>query len=394
MTPAALRILQVHNRYRQPGGEDAVVASEAELLRRAGHEVIDYHVSNPDGAAGAAANLALSPWNPLSARAMRDTVRARRVDVAHVHNTWFSLSPAVISTLHRANVPVVMTLHNYRLVCVNGLLFRDGKPCRDCVGRSPLPGVQHRCYHDSTVSSAAAATTIAFNRARGTWVKGVDRFIAPSHGLRDTLVESGLPADRVVVRPHMVANLGPRTDPPSSSSTVLYAGRISQEKGLDILLEAWARARPRTLELVVAGDGPLRLELESRGIDGVRFKGWLPAEEIRALMLSSRALVFPSVCFESFGATIVEAMSAGLPVLASAHGAPAEIVGQVGAEWLAAPGDVASWAERLERLGADVAIDAAGARGREIYASQYAPEQGIASLVDVYQEAIDAAGHR
>jgi glycosyltransferase involved in cell wall biosynthesis len=389
-----LRILQVHNRYRQLGGEDGVVAAEADLLRQYGHEVIEHFVSNPSGGIGAAATLAMAPWNPASARSIRDAVRACAPDVAHVHNTWFSLSPSVLNALHRANVAVVMTLHNYRLVCVNANVFRDGRPCQDCVGHSPWAGVRHRCYHDSTASSAAAAVTISFNRARGTWVNSVDRFITPSRGLRDAVVAGGIPAERVIVRPHAVSDVGPRSQPPSSSSTVLYAGRLSDEKGVEVALDAWARARPRNLELVVVGDGPLRTELERRALDGVRFTGWLPHEEVRGLMFASRALLFPSVCFEVFPLTLVEAMSAGLPVIASAHGGSAEIVGPVGPEWLAAPGDVQSWVERFQLLADDDALDSAGAHGREIYAAQYAPDRGMASLGDVYRAAIDAESRR
>jgi len=389
-----LRILQVHNRYREPGGEDGVVASEAALLRQNGHEVIEHAVTNTSSGAGAAANLALAPWNPASARAIRRAALEHAPDVAHVHNTWFTLSPSVLGALQRSNIPVVMTLHNYRLVCVNALVFRDGRPCQDCVGRSPWPGVRHRCYRGSAVQSAAAAVTISFNRARGTWVDAVDRFIAPSRGLRDTLVKGGLPADRFIVRPHAVADAGPRTGSPSSSSTVLCVGRVSDEKGVDVLLEAWARARPRALELVVVGDGPRREDLERRAIEGVRFTGWLPHDEVRALMLGSRALVFPSVCFEVFPMTLVEAMAAGLPVIASAHGGSAEIVGQIGPEWLAEPGRVESWVERLANLADDDALDAAGACARAIYSSQYAPERGVASLIDAYQAAIDSRSRR
>jgi glycosyltransferase involved in cell wall biosynthesis len=389
-----LRILQIHNRYRQLGGEDGVVASEAELLRRNGHEVIEHFVSNPNGGASAAASLAMAPWNPMSARTIRRVVLDVAPDVAHVHNTWFTLSPSVIAALHRSNVPIVMTLHNYRMVCVNALVFRDGHPCTDCVGRSPLPGVRHRCYRQSALQSAVAAATLSFNRARGTWVNSVDRFIAPSRGLRDTLVAGGLPADRFIVRPHAVADAGPRTRPPSSSNTVLCVGRVSDEKGVDVLLDAWARARPTGLELVVVGDGPMREELERRSIDGVRFTGWLPAEEVRELMLGARALVFPSVCFEVFPMTLVEAMSSGLPVIASAHGGSAEIVGQIGPQWLAEPGRAEAWAERLALLSDDAALDIAGERARDVYASQYAPERGVGSLVDAYQAAIDSGSRR
>ena len=212
-----MRILQVHNRYRQLGGEDGVVASEADLLRHNGHEVVEHFVSNASSGAGAAAGLAVAPWNPVSARAVRRAVAEHAPDVAHVHNTWFTLSPSVLGALHRSKVPVVMTLHNYRLVCVNALVFRDGHPCTDCVGRSPWPGVRHRCYRDSAPQSAVAAATLSFNRARGTWVDAVDRYIAPSRGLRDTLIAGGLPAERFIVRPHAVADPGPRIRPPSSS---------------------------------------------------------------------------------------------------------------------------------------------------------------------------------
>ena len=388
-----MRILQVHNRYRQLGGEDGVVAAEAALLRANGHEVTEHFASNPDGAA-AAANLAVAPWNPVSARTMRTAIREHAPDVAHVHNTWFTLSPSVLGALHRSKIPVVMTLHNYRLVCVNALVFRDGKPCTDCVGRSPLPGIRHRCYRDSAVQSAAAAATLSFNRARGTWVNAVDRFIAPSHGLRDTLVAGGLPPERLIVRPHSVADAGARTQPPSGSSTVLCVGRVSDEKGVDVLLEAWERAQPQGLELVIVGDGPRREDLERRAIPGVRFAGWLAHEEVRDLMLGSRALVFPSVCFEVFPMTLVEAMSAGLPAIASAHGGSAEIVGQVGAEWLASPGQVDAWADRLAMLSDAAALDRAGGRAREIYLSQYAPERGVGSLLDAYQAAIDSGSRR
>jgi len=338
--------------------------------------------------------LAVAPWNPVSARAVRRAVAEHAPDVAHVHNTWFTLSPSVLGALHRSMVPVVMTLHNYRLVCVNALVFRDGHPCTDCVGRSPWPGVRHRCYRDSAPQSAVAAATLSFNRARGTWVDAVDRYIAPSRGLRDTLIAGGLPAERFIVRPHAVADPGPRIRRPSSSATVLCVGRVSEEKGVDVLLEAWARARPPGIELVVVGDGPRREALEHRAIDGVRFTGWLPHDDVRALMLGSRALVFPSVCFEVFPMTLVEAMAAGLPVIASAHGGSAEIVGPIGPEWLAEPGRPQSWAERLEHLADDDALDAAGACARDLYASQYAPERGIGSLIDAYQAAIDAGSRR
>ena len=175
---------------------------------------------------------------------------------------------------------------------------------------------------------------------------------------------------------------------------MLYVGRVSQEKGLAVLLDAWATARPAGSSWSSRATDRSAATLERRGIEGVRFAGWVPSESIRALMQTAAALAFPSLCYEVFPATIVEAMCAGLPVVASAHGGPAEIVGAIGTEWLAAPGDVAAWAARLEQLATDDGLDAAGARGREIYEAEYAPERGVTSLLDVYRDAMESAGRR
>ena len=266
-----MRVLQLHNRYREAGGEDSVVRDETRLLRAAGHEVIEHHVSNPSGGLATAGTLVLSPSNPLSARAVKRIVASQHPDVAHIHNTWYSLSPSVVQALKQSGVPVVMTLHNYRLFCANALLFRDGRPCEDCVGTHPWRGVQHRCYRDSFVASALAASTIAVARARRTWSTGVDRFVAPSWFLREKLVAGGIPAETITVKPHGVDDPGARTTPPSSSRSVLFVGRLSQEKGADTLLDAWAARGASRLELVLVGDGPLRERLEARAVEGVRF---------------------------------------------------------------------------------------------------------------------------
>ncbi len=379
-----MRILQLHNRYREAGGEDSVVRDETRLLRAAGHEVIEHHVSNPTGALATAGALALSPSNPLSARAVKRVVAAQRPDVAHIHNTWYSLSPSVVQALKHTGVPVVMTLHNYRLLCANALLFRDGRPCEDCVGTHPWRGVQHRCYRDSAVASAFAASTIAIARARRTWATGVDRFVAPSWFLREKLVAGGIPAERITVKPHGVDDPGPRIALPSSSRSVLFVGRLSHEKGADTLLDAWAARGPSRLELVLLGDGPRRRLLEARGIEGVRFAGWQSSAEVTRLLLDARALVFPSVCYENLPRAVIEAMAAGLPVLASNHGGPAELVRDLGPAWTAAAGDERAWADALAVLDDDTAVDAAGARARACFKRQYTEEASLTGLLDVY----------
>jgi glycosyltransferase involved in cell wall biosynthesis len=380
-----MRILQVHTRYRYEGGEDAVARAEAALLAEAGHEVVPYVAENPAGAGPTAAAMLASPWNPAAARRLRAAARRARPDVAHVHNTWFALTPSVVSALDGIGVPVVVTLHNYRLLCANASLFRDGRPCQDCVGTHPWHGVQHRCYRGSAVSSTAVAATISLNRALGTWDRHVRLFLALNDFARDRFVAGGLPADRVWVKPNSVGDPGPRAGPPSASRTVLFAGRLVPEKGVGVLLDAWRRLGPAGLELVVAGDGPMRAELERRPPPSVRFLGQLDPPAVHRWMLRSRALVFPTWLYEGQPMSVLEAFAAGLPVVASRLGGNAELVGDLGDGWLAPARDPAALAERLAALADDAAVDQAGAAARRLYEERFAERHNLRALEAVYR---------
>lgn len=387
-----MKVLQLHNRYATPGGEDRVADDEAELLVAAGHEVTRVRADNPGGGVAAVATLAGAVWNPRRFREIRALVRADRPDVAHVHNTWFGFSPSTVDALHVEGVPVVMTLHNYRLLCANGLLYRDGAPCTDCVGGKPWPAVRHRCYRGSAAQSAVAAAAIAASRHRGTWDR-VARFIAPSESIKAIHVEAGFEPTRIIVKPNGVPDPGPRPAPPARSSTVLSVGRLSAEKGLETLLAAWREAEMSLgdLELVVVGDGPLRQRLEGIAPPRTSFSGWVSPKRLREMMLSARALVFPTRWYETFGRVAVEAMAAGMPVLASDIAGPAEIAGRLGPAWLVPPGDQDAWAAALGRLTDGPAVDAAGAKGRGIYAHEYSEARGLRALLDAYGEATTAA---
>jgi glycosyltransferase involved in cell wall biosynthesis len=383
-----VRILQVHTRYRQPGGEDVVADAEAAMLRQAGHDVVAYDARNPNGAFAAAASLVLSPWNPAAARALREAVRRLRPDVAHVHNTWYALSPSVVAELHDAGVPVVMTLHNYRLLCANGMLFRDGRPCEDCVGSHPWHGVRHGCYRASMALSVPAAATIALHRQLGTWQRRVGVFVAMTQFARERFVAGGLPAERIIVKPHFVADLGLRSTPPSASKQLLYVGRLSAEKGVGVLVEAFSRLTDRNgLQLVIVGDGPERAALERRAGPGVRFVGRLSREETLRRMHGARALAFPSIWYEGQPMAVLEAMAAGLPVVASDIGGVAEIL-ERGAGWLCPSGDAAAWATTLRRLADPAAVDATGLAARARWRERHTPEAGLSRLEAAYERAM------
>ena len=378
-----MRILQIHNRYREPGGEDIVVAAEAELLRSAGHEVHQFQVENPPGAVAAATAFAASPWNPLAAKRLRGVVTSFGPQVAHVHNTWFSLTSSVLASLQRLHVPVVVTLHNYRFMCANGLLFRDGAPCELCVGQHPWNAVRYRCYRDSIPASTMAAAAITISSQRGSWERNVDLFLALTEFARSRFIAAGLPEARIRVKPNFVDDPGPRPRPPSASATVLYVGRISPEKGLEGALRAWASA-PNDLELLVIGDGPQRAELEKGASGRVRFLGRLSPDEAMRHMREARALLFPSLWYEGLPMVLLEAFAAGLPVLGSDLGSTAEILSPI-PDWRVAPGDAVAWEQALSRLADGPLVDAAGRDVRAEYEARYTPDEGLKLLEGVYE---------
>ena len=387
-----MRVLQLHTHYRAPGGEDALVAAEADLLRRRGHEVVQHQLANPPGPAGAATALATSPWNPLEARLVRGLAERVRPDVAHVHNTWYAMSPAVLWGLRRAGVPVVVTLHNYRLLCVNAYLFRDGAPCEDCVGSHPWHGVRHGCYHGSRLLSVPAAGTIALHRRLGTWARCVDLFLVLNEFARARFVRGGIPAERIRVKANFVADPGRRSVPASSSRELLYVGRLSPEKGVGVLVEAWRGVARRTgLELVIVGDGPERAELERRAPEGVRFEGQLPAAQVRERMGAARSLVLPSVWYEGQPMVVLEALAAGLPVLASGTGAIPALLQPLGEEWLVAPGRTEAWAASLGRLEEPERVAEGARRARRAYEASFTEASAAAALEQAYAWASDRA---
>jgi glycosyltransferase involved in cell wall biosynthesis len=381
-----MRVLQVHTHYREPGGEDAVVATEADLLRDAGHHVLSHRVSNPQGAR-AAASLAVAPWNATRARAVARHVERSHPDVVHVHNTWFATSPAILSAVRATGVPVVMTLHNYRLLCAAATLFRDGAPCTDCVGTHPWHGVQHACYRGSRPQSAVAATTIDLHARRGTWHRDVDRFLALTEFGRDQFVSGGLPAERILVKPNSVGDPGPRPAPPSASTTVLFLGRLTEEKGLDTLLRAWQRA-PARLRLVVAGGGPLEAAVRARAPERVEVVGPLPGPEVRRSLLSARALVFPSTWYEGQGLVAVEAAAAGTPVVLSDHGAMTGLFAPGAEELLFPPADVDALVDRLARLDDDRFVDRLGGFVRRRYEERYTHTTALERLESTYRSVV------
>lgn len=395
-----MKVLILHNRYRQPGGEDAVFHAESRLLASHGHPVVTLEVDNEVQESrrliDAAELAAGAVWSWRSHARIAALCQMHRPDVVHVHNFWMRLSPSIHAACREMGIPSVQTLHNYRLVCPAASLLRDGKVCEDCVGRIPWRGVARRCYQGSLPASLAAAGMAAFHRARGTWDNDVSAFIVLSGEAREKFIAGGLPPSRIFVKPNFLFDPGEPRRRPSASRTVLFAGRLSPEKGVATLLDAW-EGMPDGVRLRIAGDGPERSALERRAEQlraNVAFEGHLEPAMVRRAMQDSRCVVVPGIWREPFGMSVIESFAAGRPVVTSRLGAPAEIVQHGRNGLLAEAGDARELNRHLRALLDDGdAADRMGRNAREDYRTRYSPERNYSRLISIYEFVIAMAGN-
>ncbi|HEY0564266.1 MAG TPA: glycosyltransferase, partial [Terriglobales bacterium] len=292
-----MRILVAHNEYQQRGGEDTVVEQETALLLAAGHEVVHYKRSNFEVQRFSGVRklklLSQTFWARDTQRDLTDLLRRVRPDVVHVHNTFMMISPVIYSCCQRMGIPVVQTLHNYRLFCPASTFVRDGSPCEDCVCKTLLEGVRHRCYRGSMSATAAAAGSLAFHRARGTWDNEVDRFIALTEFARKKFVASGLRACKLRVKPNFVYP-DPGARDHLGTDYAVFVGRLTSEKGIETAVNAW-HFLPKHIRLKVIGDGPLMPTLERRvaseDLSHVSLAGRLSREQTLEAMRNARLLL-------------------------------------------------------------------------------------------------------
>ena len=399
-----MKVLMFHNRYRQLSGENLSTEQEAAALRAQGVEVVrvDYDNDAAEGS-GWADNVRLgwqSAWSRASHEHARRLCAQHRPDVAHMQNFWMRLTPSVHAACQAAGVPTVQTLRNYRLVCTNALLLRNGQVCEDCLGKLPWRGVVRRCYRDSLVASAAVGRMIVHNRLRQTWQRHVDAFLTPSEHSRSRFVRSGLSPERIFVKPNCVEAPATLPPPPSTSDRIVYLGRLSAEKGLEVLLAAWKLCDlGRRGRLMIVGEGDERASLERQAAalglaePRVSFAGHRSRAEAQQMVQAARAVVLPSLAYETFGRPIVEAFAAGRPAVVSNRGAPGEIVdhGQTGLKFHA--GDERALAAALNDLLASGELaDRLGGNARRQYLSRYTPECNFEMLMRTYRFAMERRG--
>jgi glycosyltransferase involved in cell wall biosynthesis len=383
-----VKVVIAHNRYREaiPSGENVIVDTEIDQLRSVGVQVLPFLRSSDSITDLPPVEKALLPLAPIFGRAaQRDLhalLTAERPDVLHLHNPYPLLSPWVVRTAHEHGVPVVQTVHNYRQVCSSGLYFRDGHNCQDCRGKLlGWPAVQHRCYRGSAAQSALMATTLAVHRP--TW-RSVDRFIALTDRIAAHLRDYGIPDDRIVVKPNGLPDPG---EPAPLGDGFLYAARLSPEKGLELLLEAWCRHPSGALgTLRVAGDGELRPLAERVAAEraDVDYLGVLNQAGMRAARDATAVVIAPPVWNDVLPGVILEAMAAGRPVLGTAVGGIPYLVGTDESEsagWLVPPDPVAL-AAALPVARAEAA--AVAPRARDRYQRLFHPDVLTGRLIEIY----------
>ena len=386
-----MKILIVHNRYQQRGGEDTVVAAEDWLLRSHGHQVELLQADNDHIQGALASGLAAveSIYSFSGKRRMHEALRNFKPDLVHVHNFFPSLSPSIFIACSEAGVPVVHTLHNYRIQCAANSLYRNGQVCEECVSsRSFLPGVRHACYRSSRVGSAFVGFTMALHEQIGTWSSRISAYIALTKFAAEKLGRFRIPAEKLFVKPNFAVDRGTGA---GDGNYALFAGRFTPEKGLQTLIDADASGE-LCMEVVVLGDGPMRGELEqatARIGSRLKLKGFAGPEEMQAWMKGAKALLMPSLWYEGDPMVVIEAFSVGLPVIASNLGNTATTVLAQGAGLVYAPGDHMGMAAALR----SVAEDAEAARSmrqnaRRYYLSAHTPEKNYERLMEIYAHAL------
>jgi glycosyltransferase involved in cell wall biosynthesis len=387
-----MKILMLHNRYLIPGGEDQVAVAETALLRDHGHEVELLEEDNRRVEQMGSVSMAVrAVWSRESYRRINQKLQNGNFDVLHVQNFFPLWSPSVYYAARRNRVPVVQTLHNYRLMCVNGLLFRDQHVCEECMGRIfPWHGIVHACYRDSRAASAAVAGMVGAHKLAGTWRNRVKMYIAVSDFTRQKYIAGGFPAEKMMVKPNF---LHPSPEPGNGGGGyALYVGRLSPEKGISTMLEAWQRAS-NPIPLKIVGEGPLAeiVAAAAQTSSKIEYLGSKCLAEVLNMMRSAEFLVFPSEWYETMGRTIMEAFAVGTPVVASKIGPPATMVtaGETGFHFQ--PGNVAELRERVEWCSHNLEVLRSMRKmARAAFEASYMGATNLEILLSIYRAAKQA----
>jgi glycosyltransferase involved in cell wall biosynthesis len=391
-----VKVLLVHNRYRsaQPSGENGVVDEEARLLEDAGCDVHRLELESDQIAGWSPLKRAGLPlrviWSRRGQQLMTEAIDRSGAELVHVHNTFPLFSPTAFRAASRRKVTVINTLHNFRPLCPAGTFFRDGHVCEECLGRAPLPALRHGCYRDSRAATAPLVAMDTLHSVIGTWRQHVDAFITPSAFAMRKYVQAGWERSRFAVKYNTAEDLGLRE---GAGDPFVCIGRLYPEKGVDVLLRAWALAFPQGgPRLLIVGSGeveaPLRQLAAGLRLNGVEFMGQLARSDALDVMRTARAVVVPSVWYEVFPRIVCEAYSLGVPVVASRIGSLTEVVQDEVTGLHFEAGSPESLADALRTLAASSELATRlGRAARAMYDAKLSPQATTARLLEIYSRA-------
>lgn len=394
MSNKPLRILLAHNFYGStaPSGEDSVFRNERDLLVSKGFDVIPFERFNDDidqSTLGKRLRLGLSTaWAHDTYRAISRVIEREQPDIAHFHNTFPQISPSAYQACQKYKVPVVQTIHNFRMICPGALLLREGRPCEDCVGNNLLPALRHKCYRNSLAATGSLVTMLAYNRIRGSYRRNVDAYIALTNFAASRLAAGGLPSDKMVVKPNFLPHPPEAGD--GSGGYAVYVGRLASEKGVRTLLQAWKKLPSIPLKLL--GGGPLSSELadiiRNEGLD-VELLGFQPHEKILDIVRDAMFQIVPSEWYEGFPMVILEAFACGTPVIASRIGSLEEIITDNVTGKLFNPGDPDDLASTVKSFVEKPDILPALRKSvRETFDKHFTAEANMEQLEEIYNNLI------
>ena len=385
-----MRILSIHNGYQIRGGEDESREAEERLLKHHGHTVDIYEEHNNRIAELSKLQIALrTVWSTESYRRIKDQLQQQKTDLVHIQNFFPLISPAAHYAAQSANIPVIQSLRNYRLLCPNGFFFREGSVCELCLNKSvPTPAIQHRCYRGDRAATGVLTTMLVTHRLLQTWRRQVTLFITLSEFARQKYIQGGFSPEKIVVKPNFV-----HPDPKAGEGTgnyALYVGRLSPEKGVATLLQTWQQHRPH-IPLKLVGEGPLKTQVQQAAAKdaNISWLGRRPIEEVYELMGNATVVIFPTVGYETFGRVIVEAFAKGTPVIATNIGTGAELVEPYRTGLLFQPGNADDLINKIDWLLANPSpLKAMRQAARAEYETHYTAERNYQRLREIYSLAL------
>lgn len=368
-------------------------SAESDMLKKHGHEVRLFTVHNDRIKTMNSLTLTRNTlWNTSIASELRELIRKVRPDVVHFHNTFPLISPAAYYVVKAEGIPVVQTLHNYRLLCPNALFSRNGHVCEDCMGKFvPWPGVIHACYRRSRAATTMTVAMLLVHRVLRTYSQMVDMYITPTDFARQKFIRGGFPTEKIAVKANFVD-----PDPGTGNGRgdyALFVGRLTQGKGISTLLAAWEKIGGK-IPLKIIGDGPLApwVAEASRCISRVEWLGHKPSQFVLDLMKGAAALIFPSIWYEGFPVTIVEAYSVGLPVITSNLGGMSSIIEHNRTGLHFRPGDPEDLAKQVEWILSHPAqLGRMRKEARAEYKAKYTADRNYEMLMEIYERAISCS---